>query len=158
MAYTPEEQTKIALVRLLTGTSSTSALYELRTDDDIAAVLIVQNWNVIKAAKWVALGVAAEVSAWNYREKVSEEDVWSNIGRDYQGFVKTLLDELGGDIASMNITPYASGISWNSWIENCRNPDVIRAKLYKINSCCDNRLGYLFGFGNEDSVYGACEC
>lgn len=152
MAYTPEEQAKINLVRLLSGTSTTSALFELRTDDDIASVLIAQNWNVIKATKWLALGVAAEVSAWNYREKVGEEDVWSNIGRDYQNFVKTLLAEFGSDIAALNITPYASGISWESWIANNNNPDVIRAKLYKINSECDNRLGYLFGMSSTSEV------
>lgn len=156
MAYSPEEQTKIDLVRLLTGTGPSSVLYELRTDDDIASILVAQNWNVIKASKWVALGVAAEVSSWNYRERVGEEDVWSNIGRDYQNFVKTLLAELGNDIASMNLSPYASGISWEDWISNCRNPDVIRSKLYKINSCCDNRLGYLFGM--SDAFSEDCQC
>lgn len=159
MAYTPEEQTKIDLVRLLTGTGPSSALYELRTDDDIASVLTIQNWNVIKAAKWVALGVAAEVSAWNYREKVSEEEVWSNIGRDYQAFVKTLLAELGSSVSSMNLSPYAGGISLEDWVSNCRNPDVIRSKLSKINSCCDNRLAYLFGFGDSNYLYDeACRC
>lgn len=158
MAYTPEEQTKVDLVRLLTGTGPSSALFELRTDDDIASVLVMQNWNVVKASKWVALGVAAEVSAWNYRERVGEEDVWSNIGRDYQGFVKTLLAELGNDIASMNISPYVGGVSLSDWVSNCRNPDIIRSKLSKINSCCDNRLGYLLGLGTIFAPEDDCPC
>lgn len=155
--YTPEEQTKIDLVRLLTGTGPSSVLYELRTDDDIASVLVMQNWNVSNAAKWVALGMAAEVSTWNYRERVSEEDVWSNIGRDYQAFTKTLLDQLGKDISSISLSPYAGGISISDWISNCRNPDVIRSKLSKISSCCDNRLAYLFGYG-DIFEQGDCRC
>lgn len=157
MAYTPEEQTKIDLVRLLTGTGPSSVLYELRTDDDLAKVLTSQSWNVTKASKWVALGIAAEVSSWNYREKVGSEDVWSNIGRDYQAFTKTLLDQLGKDVGSISISPYAGGISMSDWIDNCRNPDIIRSKLSKINSCCDNRLAYLFGYG-DIFEQGDCRC
>jgi hypothetical protein len=136
MEYTPEQLAKIKMVRILIGDTENSIFYPILGDDEIAALLILENWDVKRAARRAAISVAFQLTMVSYRERTGDIEVWNNASIEYQKVLGGFLDT-GAVNLPAGIMPYAAGISKEDICLSNRNPDRARSPLSQIRTCDD---------------------
>lgn len=137
MEYTEEELEKIALVRLLVGDVEASIFYPILTDEDIAKLLKLEGWNVLKAARRAAITIAFSLSSFPYRERTGNIEVWNNASIEYKKVLDMFIDESGAVNLPASLIPYAAGISKEDVARANCNPDRNRSPLARITPCLD---------------------
>ena len=154
---TPEEQAKINLVRLLVGDVPGSIFYPALSDEDYYYLLVLENWNVYRAARRAAMSIAFQVVSINYRERTGDIEVWNNASLEYRKVLEMFLDGDGGYNLPPDIIPFVGGISRADVCEYISRPDTLRSPLTQITPChawwtnvenypcCDDNFVFDFG-------------
>lgn len=124
---------KIIIIRLAIGDVQNNPFYPMFSDDDYTAFLTYCNGVIQRAIRIAAIGASMQLSTVNYREKVGDEDIWSNVSRDYQKALKELISEHSEYSLPDGAMPYAAGISWADMQQNNWDKDNVRPELTKIN-------------------------
>lgn len=129
MALTPIDQ-----VRILIGDVEGSPFYQLFSDEEIQFFLDQNNGNVQLAARMAAIAASFQLSGWNTRERVGDEEIWNSLSTQY---LKALQNLIENPIESLpnGLMPWAGGISWADVCANNQNPDNVRSPLTKIKTC-----------------------
>lgn len=135
MEWTEEQQAKIDMVRLLIGISAGSPFYSFMTDDEIGQILIMENWNVKKAARRAAISMSFLISAYPYRERTGNIEVWNNASLQYLKVLQIFIDESGEFNLPDDLLPYAAGISRADVCAALNNKDRNRSPLVQITPC-----------------------
>lgn len=130
--YTEED---IYMVRLLIGDIPQSVFYPLLQDDDIVALLTLENGNILRAARRAAITAAFLMSTQNYRERCSDIEVWNNASIEYRKVLEAFIKESGEVNLPHNLKPYAAGISVADVNAANNNPDRNRSPLSQISPC-----------------------
>lgn len=133
MANLTDEQ-KITLIKLAIGDVPGNPFYPMYQDSDYQMYLDYNSGNIRRSIRFAAVAASMMLATINYREMVGDEDIWSNVGRDYQNALKELISEDSVTNLPDGIMPYASGISWGDMLTNNANPDNVRPELTKINN------------------------
>ncbi len=137
MTLTDEQ--KITLIKLTIGDVPGSPFYPIFQDSDYELFLLQGSGVLYRAIRLAAIGASMLLAQMNYREVVGDEEIWSNVGRDYQNALKALISEHSVNNLPDGLKPYASGISWNDMVANNADWDNVRPKLTQIN----NQMDYL---------------
>lgn len=133
---TEEEIEKmIAMVRVLVGDVPQSVFYPVLSDEEIEVILELENWNVMRAAKRVAVSVAFYLSTTNYKERTGDIEVINNASMQYQRVLDKFLNDAGESALPEGIMPYAAGISIYDVCASNSNPDKNRSPLARITPC-----------------------
>lgn len=132
MATLTDEQ-KILIIKLVIGDVPNNPFYPMFGDDEYLAFLTYSSGVIQRAIRMAAIGASMMLATINYKEMVADEQIWSNVSRDYQTALKALIAE--DSIANLpdGIMPYASGISFKDMIENNANWDNVRPEIASIN-------------------------
>lgn len=132
---TPEQQAKIDLVRILVGDSPGSIFYPVLSDEQYYAILELENWDVKKAARRIAVSISLVLSQVSYRERTDDIEVWNNASIEYRKSLENLLDDKGSINLPESLKPYAAGISREDICDQIMNPDLYRSPLAQISPC-----------------------
>lgn len=135
MAFTPEEQEKIELVRILVGDVPSSIFYPVLTDEEIGKLLALENWDVLRASRRVAISIAFSLTSFPYRERTDSIEVWNNASLEYRKVLEEFIKESGQINLPANLKPYAAGISITDVNAANNNPDRNRSPLSQISPC-----------------------
>jgi hypothetical protein len=133
MATPLTDDQKIFLMKLVIGDVPNNPFYPMFSNDEYLAFLNYTNGVVQRAIRMAAIGASMMLATINYKEVVGDEQIWSNVSRDYQKALKDLISESAINALPDGIMPYASGISWQDIHANNNNPDNVRPELTKIN-------------------------
>ena len=134
-ALTPEEEAKVDLVRILVGDITQSIFYPIVTDEEIAQLLELENWDVLRAARRVATTIAFVLASTPYRERTGNIEVWNNASMEYKKVLDQFLKESGQSTLPALLRPYAAGISKADIDKYINDPDVQRSPLAQITPC-----------------------
>lgn len=129
MAFTPEQQTKINLVRLYIGDTPSSPFYQIFTDEEIGSVLEYRGWNLQKAIRDLAIAASMQFAQMTYRERTGDIEVWNNVSLQYQKALQDLINDNNILSLGSGIMPYFGGISWCEVGKINGNPDQVRNAL-----------------------------
>ena len=153
---TPEQERILQMVKIMLGDIAGNPYYPLLTDQDYITILEYYNWNWKRAIASLGLTIVGMSAGWNTRERVGLEEIENNFSKNYQWYLTRLLDDINSP-RSLNITPYASGISWQDWCENNLNPDLIKPELTSIKTCsCKAKCKC--GITKLPSLFGGFPC
>lgn len=133
---TPEEiEQKILLVRILIGDVSGSVFFPVLSDDEIEALLRLENWDVKRAARRAAITTAFYMTTWNTREVSGDIEVWNSAATEYRRVLDAFLDESNAGNLPDDLIPYAAGISIADVCASNNDPDKNRSPLARITPC-----------------------
>ena len=132
MAFTDEQ--KITLIKLTIGDIPGNPFYPMLQDTDYQLFLDYNNGVVQRAIRMAAISASMYLSTINYREVCGDEELWTNVGKDYQAALQALISEKSINNLPDGLKPYASGISWGDMLANNQNPDNVRPSLTTINN------------------------
>lgn len=133
---TEEQLNKIKLLRLLVGDTERSPFYPLLDDDEYAAILEVNNWNVEKAMIAAATTLTFIFATYNTRERTGDIEVWNNVSTEYRLALESLLNKpIHSGLLPDLLVPYAAGVSKKEVCGYFSDPDVIRSPLVQISPC-----------------------
>lgn len=132
---TPEQQAKIDLVRILVGDTPGSIFYPSLTDEQYYAVLELENWDVKRASRRIAISISLILSQVSYRERTDDIEVWNNASIEYRKALENLLDDSGSISLPNGLNPYTAGISREDVCKYINDPDIIRSPLAQISPC-----------------------
>lgn len=132
---TPEELEAISLIRILVGDVPSSLFYPVLTDEEILKILNLENGNVLRAARRVAISIAFALTSFPYRERTDSIDVWNNASIEYRKVLEAFIKESGEVNLPHNLKPYAAGISVADVNAANNNPDRNRSPLSQISPC-----------------------
>lgn len=136
MEPTPEEIAEmVTLVRILVGDTPGSIFYPIMSDEDITAILKFENWNVLRAARRVAISIAFQLTSTSTRERSGDIEVWNSSAMEYQRVLNQFLDESNGANLPSDLIPYAAGISKSDVCASNNDPDKNRSPLSQITPC-----------------------
>lgn len=134
MPYTPEEEKKIAMVRLMIGDSPGSPFYPLFEDEEIASFLEMNSWNVRRATRMAAIAASMNFAQMVYRERTGDIEVWNNVSIQYQKALENIISE--NTVSSFGtLRPYFGGIDWCTVQDYKNDPDNVRSPLATITDC-----------------------
>lgn len=133
MATLTNEQ-KITLLKLTIGDIPGNPFYPMFQDSDYQLFLDYNSGVINRAIRMAAISASMYLATINYKEMVGEEEIWSNVSRDYQKALKALISEDSINNLPDGIKPYASGISWQDMMANNSNRDNVRPQLTTINN------------------------
>lgn len=150
MAFTSEEQDKIALVRLLIGDVDASIFYPVLTDEEYGKLLAFENWDVLRAARRAAISIAFSLSSFPYRERSGDIEVWNNASVEYRKVLEEFINENGSFQLPAGLLPYAAGISVSDVNNANANTDRNRSPLARVTPC----LAWWTRVKNYPSEYG----
>lgn len=139
MATLTDEQ-KIVIMKLVIGDVVNNPFYPMFQDSEYQAFLDYSNGVIQRAIRMAAIGASMALATINYRERVGDEDIWSNVSRDYQKALQALIAEDSINNLPDGIMPYASGISRKDMLENNTNPDNVRPEISYINREMHQRI------------------
>ena len=132
MEFTPEEQAKIDLLRLMLGDVSNSVFYPILTDNEYAMLLIMYDWDVNKATRKAAFSILFYLTQVTYRERSGDLEVWNNSSIEYR---KALNDYLDSDksILPEDLIPWVAGANKE---DVCKyQKSSVRSPLAQISTC-----------------------
>lgn len=132
MATLTDEQ-KIVIMKLVIGDVVNNPFYPMFQDSEYQAFLDYSNGVIQRAIRMAAIGASMFLATINYKEMVGDEQIWSNVGRDYQKALQALISENAINNLADGIMPYASGISLEDMLKNNNNPDNVRHEISRIN-------------------------
>lgn len=132
MALTDEQ--KITLIKLTIGDIPGNPFYPMLQDSDYQLFLDYNGGVVNRATRMAAISASMYLSTINYKEMVGDEQIWSNVSRDYQAALQNLISEKSINNLPDGMKPYASGISWGDMLANNGKPDNVRPQLTTINN------------------------
>lgn len=128
--YTPEQIEKILLVRLNVGDGPNSPFYPLFTDEEVVLYLKMNNWNVRKATRQLAIAASMLFSQMVYRERTGDIEVWNNVSIQYQKALENIIKGSVDDYGTLR--PYFGGIDWCTTESNKHNPENVRSPLIRV--------------------------
>ena len=129
MAFTPEQQSKINLVRLFCGDTVSSPFYPIFTDEEIGSILEYYNWDLKKGVRATAISASMQFAQMTYRERTGDIEVWNNVSLQYQKALQDLINDNNILALGNGIMPYFGGISWCEVGKINGNPDQVRNAL-----------------------------
>lgn len=132
MATLTDEQ-KIVIMQLVIGDVPNNPFYPMFAVEEYQAFLSYSNGVVQRAIRMAAIGASMMLATINYKEMVGDEQIWTNVGRDYQKALQALISESAINNLADGIMPYASGISLEDMLKNNNNPDNVRPEISRIN-------------------------
>lgn len=132
MATLTDEQ-KIVIMKLVIGDVVNNPFYPMFQDSEYQAFLDYSNGVIQRAIRMAAIGASMALATINYKEMVGDEQIWSNVGRDYQKALQALISESAINNLADGIMPYASGISRKDMLENNADPNNVRPEISYIN-------------------------
>lgn len=132
MATLTDDQ-KIMLIKITIGDVPNNPFYPMFTDDEYLAFLNFSGGVVQRAIRMAAVGAAMMLSTINYKEMVGDEQIWSNVSRDYQKALQALISEATINNLPDGMMPYASGISYEEMWKNNADWNNVRPELTRIN-------------------------
>ena len=159
MEYTPEQQAKIDLLRLLLGDVPISVFYPILTDDEYAMILKMYNWDVNKAARKAAFSILFYLTQVNYRERSGDIEVWNNASIEYRKALNDYLDS-EKNILPSDLVPWVAGANP---ADVCKyQKDSVRSPLAQISVCSNwwtrvDRYSCISDTRDE-SNFGGCGC
>jgi hypothetical protein len=104
------------------------------SDEEYYAILTLYNWDVMKAARRIAISISMMLSMVNYRERTGDIEVWNNASIEYKKGLNQFLEENATTLPD-GLLPYAGGISKADICANNSNPDFARSPLTQISPC-----------------------
>ena len=131
---TPEQEAKIALLRILLGDTEHSVFYPILTDEEYYVLLEANNWDVNKAKRQAGFSILFYLTQVNYRERTGDLEVWNNASIEYRKALNDLLDDTKNNLPT-DIRPYAGGISAKEVCGLIHDPDYLRHPLSQITHC-----------------------
>lgn len=132
---TPEQEAKMQLVRVLVGDTPQSIFYPILTDDQYYAILELEDWDVMRAARRAGIAIALHLTQVTYRERTGDIEVWNNASIEYRKAIKDFLDDKNSINLPASLRPYAAGISKEDICKYLSDPDVNRSPLTQISPC-----------------------
>jgi hypothetical protein len=132
MATLTDDQ-KMMIIRLVIGDVPNNPFYPMFIDEEYLAFLSYNKGVVQRAIRMAAIGASMMLATINYKEMVGDEQVWSNVSRDYQKALQALISESAINNLADGIMPYASGISYKDMASNNANWDNVRPEISYIN-------------------------
>lgn len=133
MATLTDEQ-KIFIIKLtIADVSPNNPFSPMFSDEEYQAFLDFNNGVVRRAIRMAAIAASMLMATVNYKEMVADEQIWSNVSRDYQLALKPLIAEDSINNLPDGIMPYASGISYEDMCKNDSNWDNVRPEIARIN-------------------------
>lgn len=135
---TPTEQEieeMVALVRILIGDVESSIFYPLLTDEDIEALLRLENYNVLRAARRAAISVSFFLSQSYQKERTGDIEVVNNASAEYRKVLDKFIDDYSQNALPADLLPYAAGISKADYCAYNNDPDTLKSPLEQITPC-----------------------
>ena len=129
MAYTPEQEQKIFLVRLYIGDTPTSPFYQIFTDEEIGSILEYRGWNLQKAIRDCAIAASMQFAQMTYRERTGDIEVWNDWANAYRKALETFIKDPNFNVP--NAIAYAGGTSKADMLANDANNDNVRQQIYQ---------------------------
>lgn len=131
-----EQLDKIELVRILVGDTEGSIFYPALTDEQYAMILEMENWNVKRAVRKIAMTIAFQLSTYTTRERTAEIEVWNEASTAYRAVLEMLYNSSNDAYELPELLhAYAAGISIRDVCETLNNPDHARSSLTQISPC-----------------------
>lgn len=138
MAHIPTEQEledKVRLVRILIGDVEESIFYPLLSTEDIVRLLILEDYNVLRAARRAAISAAFAISFFTYKERTGDIEVINNASLEYKKVLDLFLNEYNSFSLPADLKPFAAGISKTDACLYKNNPDSNLSPLAQITPC-----------------------
>lgn len=133
--YTPEQQAKISLLRIMLGDLEGSVFYPILSDEEYFVILETNNWNVKRAARQAGFSILFYLSQVNYRERTGDIEVWNNASIEYRKALNDFLDESGTANLPIDIKPWIGGINAKEVCSLVNDPNYLRHPLASISHC-----------------------
>lgn len=132
---TPEQQTKINLLRLMLGDIQGSVFYPILTDEEYYTYLELHNWDLKRAVRDAGFSILFYLSKVNYRERTGDIEVWNNSSIEYRKALSDYLDDKGVGSIPPDLLPWVGGTSIKDVYKYINDPDYIRHPLASISQC-----------------------
>ena len=136
---TAEQEQILKMVKVMLGDVPGNPYSPLLSDEDYIIILEQFDWNWRRSVVILGMSIQAMSAGWNTRERVGDEEIESDFGKNFKNYLDALIADINSP-RNFSITPYASGISWDDFVENESNLDNILAKLTQLRSCATEDL------------------
>ena len=130
-----EMQELVDMVRILVGDTDNSLFYPMLSDNEVVALLKLEQYNVLRAARRAATTIAFFLATTNTRERSGDIEVFNNASAAYKDVLENFLNESGSLSLPNHLLPYAAGISNKDYCKSINNPDTRRSPLAQITPC-----------------------
>lgn len=155
---TPEQEEKIALLRIMLGDTPRSVFYPILSDEEYYILLESNNWDLKRAARAAGFSILFYLTQVSYRERTGDIEVWNNASIEYRKALEAFLDDKGAGALPPDIMPWAGGISAREVCGLLADPDYLRHPLASISQCSS----WWTRVKNYDCLiedhYGGCGC
>lgn len=131
---TPEQEQKIALLRIMLGDTPNSIFYPILSDEDYYLILETNGWDVRKSAKMAGFSIVFYLTQTTYRERTGDIEVWNNASIEYRKALDDFLKEDSRFLPS-DLRPYVGGTSAKEVCALLSDPDYLRHPLASISHC-----------------------
>lgn len=160
MEFTPEQEAKIKLLRLMLGDLPASVFYPILTDDEYGMILQLYDWNVEKAARRAAFSILFYLTQTTYRERTGDIEVWNNASIEYRKALNDLIDNEKSTLPE-DLIPFVAGVN----VEDvCKyQKEGVRHPLAQITLCSNwwtrvDRYSCISDTRDESDLVGGCGC
>ena len=131
---TPEQEAKIALLRIMLGDTEHSVFYPILTDEEYYALLKSNNWDVKKATRQAGYSILFYLTQVNYRERTGDIEVWNNASIEYRKALNDFVNDTSGNLPT-DLKPWVGGINAKETCSLIHDPNYIRHPLAEISVC-----------------------
>lgn len=131
---TPEQEAKIALLRIMLGDTPGSIFFPILTDEEYYVLLEANNWDIKKAARAAGFSILFYLTQVNYRERTGDIEVWNNASIEYRKALEDFLSDIGSNLPQ-DLRPWVGGVSAKETCALVNNPDYLRHPLASISVC-----------------------
>lgn len=132
---TPEQEAKIALLRIMLGDVPDSPFYPMLSDVEYYLILEAHNWDLKRAARQAGYSITFYLSRANFRERTGDIEVWNNASIEYRKALESYLDDSGAGSVPPDLNPWAGGTSAKEVCAIINDPDYLRHPLASISQC-----------------------
>lgn len=130
-----ELEEMVLLVRLLVGDLQGSIFFPVMSDGEIEKILKLEKYNVQRAARRVAMGIAFYLTTTNYKERTGDIEVINNASIQYGRVLRDFIKDGGQKDLPDDLNPYVGGASIRDICRHINDPDVYRSPLVQISPC-----------------------